>query len=32
VVHHGPAAALAKYEALIQPLAGASVKPWDLDR
>ena len=31
VVHHGPAAALAADEALIQSLAGASAESWDLD-
>ena len=31
VVHHGPAAALAADEALIQSLAGASAEAWDLD-
>ncbi len=32
VVHHGPAAALAADEALIQSLAGASAEEWDLDK
>ena len=32
VVHHGPAAALAGDEALIQSLAGASAEKWDLDK
>jgi branched-chain amino acid transport system ATP-binding protein len=32
VVHHGPAAALAGNEELIQSLAGASAEKWDLDR
>jgi branched-chain amino acid transport system ATP-binding protein len=32
VVHHGPAAALAADEALIQSLAGASAEAWDLDK
>ena len=32
VVHHGPAAALAADEALIQSLAGASAEKWDLDK
>ncbi len=31
VVHHGPAAALAADESLIQSLAGASAEKWDLD-
>ena len=31
VTHHGPAAALAGDEALIQSLAGASAEKWDLD-
>jgi branched-chain amino acid transport system ATP-binding protein len=32
VVHHGPAAALAADENLIQSLAGASAEEWDLDK
>jgi branched-chain amino acid transport system ATP-binding protein len=32
VVHHGPAAALASDEALIQSLAGASAESWDLEK
>jgi branched-chain amino acid transport system ATP-binding protein len=32
VVHHGPAAALAADEALVQSLAGASAEKWDLDK
>ena len=32
VVHHGPAAALAADEALIQSLAGASAEEWDLEK
>ena len=32
VVHHGPAAALAADEGLIQSLAGASAEEWDLDK
>jgi branched-chain amino acid transport system ATP-binding protein len=32
VVHHGPAAALASDESLIQSLAGASAEKWDLDK
>jgi branched-chain amino acid transport system ATP-binding protein len=32
VVHHGPAAALAADEGLIQSLAGASAEKWDLDK
>jgi branched-chain amino acid transport system ATP-binding protein len=32
VVHHGPAAALAADENLIQSLAGASAEKWDLDK
>ena len=32
VVHHGPAAALAADEHLIQSLAGASAEEWDLDK
>jgi branched-chain amino acid transport system ATP-binding protein len=32
VVHHGPAAALAGNEELIQSLAGASAEKWDLDK
>jgi branched-chain amino acid transport system ATP-binding protein len=31
VVHHGPAAALAGNEELVQSLAGASAEEWDLD-
>jgi len=32
VVHHGPAAALAGNEELIQSLAGASAEKWDLEK
>jgi branched-chain amino acid transport system ATP-binding protein len=32
VVHHGPAAALASNEELIQSLAGASAEKWDLEK
>jgi branched-chain amino acid transport system ATP-binding protein len=32
IVHHGPAAALAADEALVQSLAGASAEEWDLEK